>query len=248
MSNLVHTTKSKSSKPLKPAHSGAASELDAATKLFTEAVSEAVSSFTEPALKERTAHKNRASKKIARAYAFIGRTMPDVHRYRLYEIMADALAEVKAQAGASASKNSAFQVREEGELEAPVDFLADMQRQSNKRREKDIAAKRLITGALMSKRLGISPQALSAALKAKRIFVLQGPSGGYYYPAFFADTRYDRRSLEKVCKALGDLPAGSKWDFFMAPRTTFGDQSPLDAIAKGKLDLVLKAAAAFVEE
>jgi hypothetical protein len=128
------------------------------------------------------------------------------------------------------------------------DFMAGLMQQEKAQREKDIASKRLISGAEMRERLGVSPQALSAALKAKRMFVLTGPSGGYYYPSFFADPRYDRPVLEKVCRTLGDLPGASKWDFFTTPKISLGNKAPLDALAKGKLDAVLIAAAGFLEE
>lgn len=128
------------------------------------------------------------------------------------------------------------------------DFMAEMRRQEKERRQGDIAAKRLITGAEMRERLGVTPQALSAALKAKRMFVMQGPSGDYYYPAFFADPRHDRPVLKKVCKALGDLPGGSKWDFFTTQKISLGNKTPLDALAKGKLEAVLTAAVGFAEE
>jgi hypothetical protein len=126
--------------------------------------------------------------------------------------------------------------------------MAGLVREEKTQREKDIASKRLISGAEMRERLGVSPQALSAALKAKRMFVLTGPSGGYYYPSFFADPRYDRPVLEKVCRTLGDLPGASKWDFFTTPKISLGNKAPLDALAKGKLDAVLIAAAGFLEE
>jgi hypothetical protein len=78
--------------------------------------------------------------------------------------------------------------------------------------------------------------------------VLQGASGEYLYPAFFAEPAYERRALEKVCKALGDLPGAAKWDFFMSPRVSLNGRTPLQALAKGALDEVLEAANAFREE
>lgn len=100
----------------------------------------------------------------------------------------------------------------------------------------------------MRARLRVSPQALSAALKAKRMFIMQGPSGEYVYPEFFADSTYDRRVLERVCKALGDLPGAAKWDFFMSPRVSLAGKTPLNALAKGKVDEVMAAADAFREQ
>jgi len=127
-------------------------------------------------------------------------------------------------------------------------FMADLRKQEQTLRARDIASKKLLTSAEIRKRLDITPQALSAAVKAKRMFALTGPSGGSYYPAFFADHKYDRRDLEKVSKALAGLSGGSKWGFFTTPRISLGNKTPLEALAKGKLDLVLVAAAGFMEE
>jgi hypothetical protein len=157
--------------------------------------------------------------------------------------MASDIAALAEEEGESTPKNPAPKHRVSTE-----DFMAGLMREEESQRAKDIASKRLISGAEMRQRLGVSPQALSAALKAKRMFVLTGPSGGYYYPSFFADPSYDRPVLEKVCRALGDLPGASKWDFFTTPKISLGNKAPLDALAKGKLDAVLIAAAGFLAE
>jgi hypothetical protein len=128
------------------------------------------------------------------------------------------------------------------------DFMADMRRQEAELRLADIAGKRLLPGLEMRERLGVTPQALSAALKAKRMFIMQGPAGEYLYPAFFADPKYDRPVLEKICKVLGDMPGGSKWDFFISKKISLGNKTPLEALLKGQLDLVMVAAAGFAEQ
>ena len=114
--------------------------------------------------------------------------------------------------------------------------------------EQQIASGELLTSAELSARLAISAAALSAAVKAKRMFFLKGPRGRNVYPAFFADRSLDRNVLERVARQLGDLPAASKYFFFTSPRTSLGGKSPLQALAKGKVDAVLKAAAAFEKE
>lgn len=99
----------------------------------------------------------------------------------------------------------------------------------------------------LCEQLDISRQALSKAKSDKRMFAIIGPSGEAYYPAFFADARHDRRQLEKVSRALQDLPPTSKYFFFTAPRESLGGKSPLDAIANGQIDAVLRSATGFVE-
>jgi len=71
-------------------------------------------------------------------------------------------------------------------------------------------------------------------------------AGAFYYPAFYADGRFDRRSLEKVTRALGDVPAASKYFFFTSPSTLLGNTTP-EALAKGRLDDVVTSAGAFSE-
>ena len=100
----------------------------------------------------------------------------------------------------------------------------------------------------LSARLEFSVPALTAAVKAKRMFALKGPNGRNVYPAFFADKSLDRGVLERVSKQLGDLPSASKYFFFTSPRTSFGGKSPLQALAKGQVDAVLAAAQAFEKE
>ena len=127
-------------------------------------------------------------------------------------------------------------------------FMAGLEQQERRQRDRDLATGRLLPGAALREKLQVTPQALSAALKARRLFALSGPSGEYAYPAFFADPRHDRQTLEKVSKALGSLPGAAKWDFFTVPRMSLNGQSPLDALEKGKVDAVMAAALAYADE
>lgn len=129
-----------------------------------------------------------------------------------------------------------------------ADFMAQLHRQASDRRARDVKAGRLLPASEMAARLGMTPQALHFALKAKRTFTLQGPSGVHLYPAFFADPMQDRKHLEKVSKMLGDLSGGSKWDFFMSPVFSLGGKSPLEALAKGRFEDVLRLAFTFTED
>lgn len=104
-----------------------------------------------------------------------------------------------------------------------------------------------IPAGQLCERLNITRQALSKAKNDKRMFAIIGPSGDAYYPTFFADAKHDRRQLEKVSRALQDLPATSKYFFFTAPRESLGRKSPLDAIANGQIEAVLRSASGFVE-
>lgn len=137
---------------------------------------------------------------------------------------------------------------QESALVPTARFMAGLEQQERRQRDRDLATGKLIPGAALREKLQVTPQALSAALKAKRLFAVSGPSGEYAYPAFFADPRHDRQTLEKVSKALGSLPGAAKWDFFTVPRMSLNGKSPLDALAKGKVDAVMAAALAYADE
>lgn len=69
------------------------------------------------------------------------------------------------------------------------------------------------------RRVGCSRRELGDAVHSRRLFnVVVG--GKEAYPAFYLDTRYDRRELETVCEMLDDLSGGSKWLFFRTPRAS----------------------------
>lgn len=180
------------------------------------------------------------------AYASIVRSVPEARRSQLLRDMREGLEEVAKIELACASTTD---VGSGGDaLVSTRDFMAGLEGQEADQRARDIEEGRLVLGAMLASRLNMTPQGLHHALKAKRIFTLQGPSGEKVYPAFFADPKQDRKMLEKVSKALGDLPGAAKWDFFMSPRESLGKRTPLEALAKGKFEAVMVAANAFAEE
>ena len=128
------------------------------------------------------------------------------------------------------------------------DFIAEMRSESQTQRIKDIASKKLLKSAAIAGKLGVTPQAVTAAVRANSMFALAGPSGDSFVPAFFADAKYDRKVLGKVSRVLGGMSGGSKWDFFTSPRISLNGKSPLDALAKGNIKQVLEVAAAFRDE
>lgn len=126
-------------------------------------------------------------------------------------------------------------------------FMDKMAAQSGAARDRDLAEGRLLPAAMACAKLEITKQAVSKAVKEHRMFTLDGPSGESLYPAFFADKRYDRRTLGKISKALGGLPGPSKWQFFTTGKASLCGKTPLDALSDGELDAVLAAAAGFVD-
>jgi hypothetical protein len=110
-----------------------------------------------------------------------------------------------------------------------------------------VKRKDLISTGDLRGALGITRQAVSAATRSARMFTVE-VDGETYIPGFFVDGKVDRAILEKVSKLLGKLPGWTKWDFFISAKGSLGDISPLEALQKGKVDEVLRIAAAFAEE
>lgn len=227
-------------------HSPGASATDssAAATLLAEAVSDF--------LQTGAANGPGSADSFLRAYSTLARSVPKTRRRALYQVMSQALLAAAEKEGLAGEAPACAASREEtqqdtGPSPADSDFMASLRSQESQRRRDDLAAGRLLGSADMRERLGISRQALSAAVRAQRLFVLAGPSGDFLYPAFFADARHDRAVLERVSRALGSLPGGAKWEFFTTPRLSLGKRTPLQALAKGQVEEVLAAAAAFAD-
>ena len=98
----------------------------------------------------------------------------------------------------------------------------------------------------LQRALAVKRRAIFDAVKARRLFAIVGSTGERFYPAYWADPGLDRRALEQVSKALGSLPAASKHHFFTSVSTSM-QETPLDALRKGRKSEVLAAAAGFAE-
>lgn len=128
-----------------------------------------------------------------------------------------------------------------------IRFMAELKAQERRNRKRDVEEGRLLPGDEMAKRLQVSKQTLGRAVRDKRMFSIDGPGGIKVYPAFFADPRYNRVDLERVSRELGYLPGASKLQFFTTPKGSLNAKTPIEALAKGDLETVLKAAAGFRE-
>lgn len=242
MANLSTSpsSKAKSPKGNKPARPAQPSAAVAGAQMLAEAVT----SFAEPVSKRGGRGKRRVS--FVQAYSSIGQAVPKKNRLAVLREMAKAIAKTIRDAESEVKPTTlpaAGKAQQENDA-----FMADLRSQEQALRAQDIASKKLLSSVELRDRLGLTKQALSAAVRAQRMFVLAGPSGESFYPAFFADAKYDRPVLEKVSKALGGLSGGSKWEFFTTPKISLGNKTPLDALAKGKIDQVLVAVAGFLEE
>ena len=192
-------------------------------------LADAVTSFIEPTSKRGVSDKAEFS--FAKAYSSLGSAIPSQSRLAVFQEMAKALAQAIKEAEAlriTGVQEELAMLPDAGNAQAENDaFMADMRSQEQVLRMQDIGAKRLLSSAEMRKRLGVTSQALSAAVRAKRMFVLAGPSGENFYPAFFANEKYDRSVLAKKCYKK-QLPssasmgrAGDKGDYEPTTRERF---------------------------
>jgi len=114
-------------------------------------------------------------------------------------------------------------------------------------RAKLVTRREILPRSEFAKAMGVSFQELRQAVAERRLFSLD-VDGVDYYPAFYLDPSLDRRMLEHVSQALGDLNGWSKWQFFVRPKGSLGDVAPVTALTEKKLlSAVLTAAAGFVE-
>lgn len=123
-------------------------------------------------------------------------------------------------------------------------FMAKMRRASEAALLSRIERGEFVTKDELITRLGGNRRWLRDALKSGRVFSIRAPSGTDYFPSFFADCSYERGALGRVAKTLSNLPGQSRYHFFTSKSFTLG-MTPLEALAKGRLEAVVKAAAGF---
>lgn len=104
----------------------------------------------------------------------------------------------------------------------------------------------LIDVVEFARRRGISPEIVGELVAQHRLFSLER-DGRTLYPAFFAHSTADIRRLEAVCRRLGTLPGGSKWQFFVTPKGSLTGRTPLQALRDGDIAAVNVTADGFKE-
>ena len=110
-----------------------------------------------------------------------------------------------------------------------------------------IKKKQLVSPSEFQRLMGwTSRQAVWKAVDSHRIFYLDYKAERYF-PTFYANPAYDRKHLEAVTKVLGNLPGGSKLQFFLSGKGSLGGETPLQALAAGRATKVKDVAAAFAE-
>jgi hypothetical protein len=123
-------------------------------------------------------------------------------------------------------------------------FMDEMQLGSARALARRIESKELVSKDEFIAMLGGRRRWVNDALRAGRLFSLAAQSGLEYFPAFFADERYDRRALGKVVRALEGLPDESKFYFFMRNSSRL-KMTALEALAQGRTLEVVACALGF---
>ncbi len=129
------------------------------------------------------------------------------------------------------------------EPEDNAQLLAELDSNAMARRRQLHEAGQLLGSAELCERLHITRQALSKAVRDKRMFWVDGPAGVQWYPSFFATEQIQRRDIGRVSVALGDLPGPAKWQFFTTPKHSLNGKTPLTALESGMAEQVLRTAA-----
>jgi hypothetical protein len=128
-----------------------------------------------------------------------------------------------------------------------ADFMEKMRLGSARALARRIGNKELVSKEEFIAMLGGRRRWVNEALRAQRLFSLKAPSGLEYFPAFFADDRYDRRALCRVVHALEGLPDESKYFFFMRKSTRL-QATALEALAQGRTMEVVACALGFTQQ
>jgi hypothetical protein len=109
----------------------------------------------------------------------------------------------------------------------------------------------LLDEATFLARAGWAADALAGPQLPHGLFRIE-VGGAPTYPAFYADRRYDLRTLESVSRLLGDVSSGAKWLFFTQPKGSLAvpaapgmARTPLEAIEAGDIERVKHAAVGF---
>lgn len=97
-----------------------------------------------------------------------------------------------------------------------------------------------------ARRRGISPEQVGELVAQHRLFSLERDDKAFY-PAIFAEPTVDIRRLEAVCRRLGTLSGGSKWQFFVTPKASLSGRTALEALLEGHFAAVNVAADGFRE-
>ena len=113
---------------------------------------------------------------------------------------------------------------------------------------KRIESKALITAGELQDAWNAPPESLRVALRDQCIFTIESPTGGAYFPSFYAEPeKYDLGALGCVSQALGKPTSVLEIPLFTSRWISLRGRTPLEALEEGDLEKVLMAAVGFAE-
>lgn len=131
--------------------------------------------------------------------------------------------------------------------QADQDALRILQQARDSGRRDLVKRKLVLPSGEFADALGVSREDLNKKVAAHRLFAME-LGGENYYPTFYLELDVDRKNLERVSRALGDMSGWRKWQFFTTPKGSLGDKTPLQVLEDGKsLKAVITSAVGFAE-
>ena len=131
--------------------------------------------------------------------------------------------------------------------QADQDAQRILQQARDSGRRELVKRKLILPAGEFADALGVSREDLNKKVAAHRLFTME-LGGENYHPAFYLDLGVDRKKLERVSWALGDISGWRKWQFFTTPKGSLGDKTPLQALKdKDSLETVVTSALGFAE-
>lgn len=109
-----------------------------------------------------------------------------------------------------------------------------------------VGTQAVVPASVLSANLGLSKDAIAAAVSSHRMYALP-VQGENYYPGYLLDLTLDKLSLERVCVVLGELAPWSQWHFWTAKNAALEGRTPLDSIRAGQVEQVLTSARGYAE-
>ena len=97
--------------------------------------------------------------------------------------------------------------------------------------------------------LGISRQAINQRRQRGKLIGLSRGKGKYVYPLWqFTDTGKTLAGLEAVLEKLLEVDPWTQVTFFLNPNLRLENKTPLEVLRRGKVEPVVKSAAAFAND
>jgi len=124
------------------------------------------------------------------------------------------------------------------------EFLEYAQCQTEAQAQQYVSCGDLLPLGLLAQRLGTTVDSLAESILAGRLFTVAA-GGKHYLPAFLAEPGVSRADLEAVIPVIASRDPWSKFVFFTSRKISLGGSTPLQALRRGDLPAVLRAALSF---